>query len=108
MVNKLNRDFIFILFIAILLAYLFISTQISEQHKFEYVIEVEVNEGDTLWSIASHYSDGISIQAYISLLKNANQLHEDLIYPGQKLLIPQLDNNEVALNEGDYLLSSKY
>ena len=44
-----------------------------------------VKPGDTLWEIAKHY------RVPLALLKSVNQLENpDLIYPGQRLLIPNM------------------
>ena len=43
-----------------------------------------VQQGDSLWKIAKRYN------APLELLKEVNQLkNPDLLYPGQKLLIPR-------------------
>ncbi|OIJ13076.1 hypothetical protein BKP37_11215 [Anaerobacillus alkalilacustris] len=102
------QDLFILTLFAILIAYMFMSVQASAHPKFDYFIEIEVNDGDTLWSIASNYSEGISIHLYISMLRTHNQLKQDLIYPGQRLLVPQLESSEVTYNAGNYLLSSEY
>ncbi|RXI98709.1 LysM peptidoglycan-binding domain-containing protein [Anaerobacillus alkaliphilus] len=85
------------------------SVSVSAQPEFEELIEVEVLSGDTLWSIASKHTEGMSILSYITILKRENNLTSDHIYPGQILLVPQLKRKEEFVrNEGDYLLSSKY
>lgn len=86
------------------------SVQVSAQPEYEHILEVEVNAGDTLWSIASKYGESMPIAAYISLLKVENNLKDHYIYPGQILLVPQLTSKEVIVvaDESNHLLSSKY
>lgn len=49
-----------------------------------------VESGDTLWSIASLYAPpGSDIRATIHDISTLSGLESSLIYPGQKLLIPQ-------------------
>ncbi len=105
------QDLSYSILFMILVLYLLISVQMSAQPKFEEVIEVEVRLGDTLWSIADKYSEGIPIQSFITLLKLENNLNDYQIYPGQKLLVPQLQSLKKGVekeDEGNHLLSSKY
>ncbi len=102
------QDISIIILSFILISLMLVSVNGSSEPKYELLIEIEVREGQTLWSIASSYADGVSTQSYLSLLKSHNNLEHDLIYPGQKLLVPQQASTKVVTNEGDYLLSSKY
>ena len=43
-----------------------------------------VKPGDTLWSIAKRFRNKVSY------IKEFNDLNDDTIYPGQRLLIPRL------------------
>ncbi|MFN7250737.1 MAG: LysM peptidoglycan-binding domain-containing protein [Anaerobacillus sp.] len=96
------------LFITII-AYMLMSAHVSAQPKYEHFIEVEVKNGDTLWSIASKYTDGVTVQSYITILKEQNNLRDHHIYAGQVLLVPQQTNKDAGVeNESDHLLSSKY
>lgn len=53
------------------------------------IVSVRVEQGDNLWNIASRYycSDLESITQFISLIKKANHLSSDTIYPGTYLMI---------------------
>jgi hypothetical protein len=107
--NQMFQDISYIVLFALLIGYMLMSSQVSAQPKYEHLIEVEVHIGDTLWSIASEYTEGMAIPAYISLLKIENNLKGDRIYPGQILLVPRHNIEEVVtVNEGDYILSCKY
>ncbi|OZM57507.1 peptidoglycan-binding protein [Lottiidibacillus patelloidae] len=48
----------------------------------------EVKQGDSLWAISKHF--GISLNA----LRQANNKYDNLIYPGQSLIIPATITNE--------------
>lgn len=53
------------------------------------VIEVTVQEGDSLWSIAKPYYDGEEdYRKYLSEIKELNNMDGAVIYPGQTLIIP--------------------
>lgn len=49
---------------------------------------VRVAGGDTLWEIASKYSQNSDLRAYIYEVKELNQLEGDTIYKGQELYLP--------------------
>ena len=57
---------------------------------FKYYTSIEIEQGDTLWSIATEYmgSEYDSIQDYIEEVKELNQLGPDDIHTGQYLMIP--------------------
>ncbi|OIJ09995.1 hypothetical protein BKP35_16070 [Anaerobacillus arseniciselenatis] len=106
--NHSLQDISFIILSFIFIFLMFMSVNDSTKESYELLIEIEVKEGDTLWSIASNYADGLSTQAYLSLVKSHNGLDHDIIYPGQKLLVPQHATEKVDINESNYLLSSKH
>ena len=49
-----------------------------------------VKAGDTLWNIAKRFNNTVCN------IKEANGLKDDLIYPGQRLIIPRLSNNKTS------------
>lgn len=56
--------------------------------KHQY-IEVIVQEGDTLWSVAKPYHDGDSdFRKFIYEIRELNNLNQAIIFPGQVLKIP--------------------
>lgn len=51
--------------------------------------EIYVKNGDTLWSIAKEYGpDNEDIRKVIYEISNVNKIDNDIIYTGQKILIP--------------------
>ena len=54
-----------------------------------YYTNIEIKEGDTLWSIASRYhkNSGMSIREYIRELKSMNRMASDRIHAGDSLAI---------------------
>jgi len=54
------------------------------------IISVQIEEGDSLWSIASEYytEEFSSIRAYISEIKRMNGLTSDTLYADNYILIP--------------------
>ena len=66
-------------------------TQANEyEHASKQFKSIVIHPGDSLWSIASEYSDGhySSIQEYIDELMFINCLDSDVILAGEYLLIP--------------------
>ena len=53
-----------------------------------------VQKGDTLWILATKY--GTTVEA----IKKSNNLNSDLIYPGQKLIIPQRSSQATVARSG--------
>lgn len=54
------------------------------------IISIEIQPGDTLWSIATEYfsDDFGSVQSYISEIKRMNGITSDTLYAGAYLLVP--------------------
>jgi len=56
--------------------------------QFKYYTSINIEKGDTLWSIASDYVSGTkTISNYVNDLKEINNLQTDCIYQGQKLIV---------------------
>lgn len=62
----------------------------QEQPSFKYYTSIQIQPGDTLWSIASdHMSPEYgSVQEYIEEVKFLNQIGPDDIHAGQFLTVP--------------------
>lgn len=56
---------------------------------YKYYTSIEVESGDTLWSIATRYADEeyVSIEDYISELKYMNNMNSDTIIEGHYLTV---------------------
>lgn len=54
-----------------------------------YYKSITIEKGDTLWNIAEEYitDDYESVEEYISVLKDINNLHGDKILSGDKLIV---------------------
>src|SRR3989344_5599199 len=79
------------------------TTEESDKPRFE-IIDYEVNQGDTLGSIAEKF--GISIDT----IKWANSLKTEKLIPGQSLRIPPVTGIVYKVTAGDniYSLAKKY
>jgi hypothetical protein len=101
--KKINRELQVISCVAILFLFVFLVTILSENSvasasgmkEEKLVMKIQIQEGDTLWDIASdnmsdHYD---SINDYIHEIKECNSLISDTIHEGQFLIIPYYDVN---------------
>ncbi|WP_326909096.1 cell division suppressor protein YneA [Sedimentibacter sp. MB31-C6] len=79
--------FITILLISIL-AFTFIMTLNAYSKDIPQFDYVNVKEGDTLWSIASLYTDNREIREIIYEISIVNDIHNASIYPGDIIKIP--------------------
>lgn len=61
----------------------------QEPKMVSYYSYIEVQPGDTLWSIAEIYTDGtdITVDDYVRRLKQMNHMGEDTIHVGHYLTI---------------------
>lgn len=66
------------------------SSAAVEYPVYKYYTSIELEEGDTLWSIADTYATKgcQSKNDYIAEVKELNQIDENDIHSGQHLLIP--------------------
>ena len=66
----------------------------NEPVNFTYYKSIEVQEGDTLWDIASAYADeDTSVRAYVKELKKINHLDSDSIQEGSYLTVAYTDQD---------------
>ena len=53
---------------------------------------VEVSKGDTIWSIASEYSnENITTKQYVDCIIEFNNMKNCNIYPGENIVVPVYD-----------------
>lgn len=69
------------------------STQASDQNHpatYKYFRSIEIQKGDSLWSIASCYADSHyeSLTEYVSEVKELNSLSSDSIQAGNHIIVP--------------------
>lgn len=62
----------------------------ASTHNQKYFMCVEIEEGDTLWSIANQYisEEYESVNDYIDEIKSINNLTSDKIYKSATLIVP--------------------
>lgn len=93
--RRTRRFFTMILLTAVLTICLSLSSVVlagnnkKEEHTYKYYTSVQIEPGDTLWSIANLYCDGagMEITEYIKEIKRLNHLTSDSITSGQYLTV---------------------
>lgn len=73
------------------------SAQALEQAAIDkYYTSIEIQQGDSLWSIAGKYSEnsGMTVAQYVKELKNMNGLKEDIIHSGHYLTVMYCTSEE--------------
>lgn len=90
--NKLIICVLFLLLSANLFGFMRISTMANEPavpEKEAYYTSIEIQPGDSLWSIASRYADDspFTTERYVNELRKMNQLKSDTIHAGHYLMI---------------------
>ena len=62
----------------------------AENNTMKLYKSIQVDSGDSLWSIANYYFDSSygSIDQYLKEIKTMNHIKDDLIYNGEYLVIP--------------------
>lgn len=62
----------------------------QQQEVYKYYTSIQVQSGDTLWSIADQYctNDNKDRGAFIAEVKELNHIDEDLIHVGHYITIP--------------------
>jgi len=93
-----NRKRIWIIGIAVLLVAIILSVSFAaktvtaqgDKERVKLVASVEIQKGDTLWSIASeHISDEYSdMNDYIDEIKECNGMTSDQIHSGNYIIVP--------------------
>lgn len=94
---KDNKKFLVglvLLFVIIFFTFFFVTkTVVASGSKIngpKLVTSIKVEEGDSLWSIATEYrtEEYTNIATYIDEIKRSNGLESDTIHEGQYLIIP--------------------
>ena len=86
--KKFKRfTFLLILSVSILL-FTFMATLNAYSKDIPQFDYINVKEGDTLWSIASGYSEKTEIRELIYIISKENNIQDALIYPGDTIRVP--------------------
>lgn len=93
--RKKNRRFLTIILLTMVVTICFSLSSVvlagnnKKEQTYKYYTSVQIEAGDTLWSIANSYCNdsGMNISEYIKEIKQLNHLTSDTIISGQYLTI---------------------
>lgn len=63
----------------------------NHEPAYKYYANIEIQRGDTLWSIADEYMDSVHYidkKEYLDELMTLNHMSDDHLISGQKILVP--------------------
>jgi len=60
--------------------------------------EINIEHGDSLWSLAEQYRGKMGTDDWIKLVKTENELHSVKIVAGKSLVIPVVGDNQTPTN----------
>lgn len=83
--------FAVLLFVSVIMGCMMFTSMAKDEgiHGTPYYKSVRIQEGDSLWKIASQYRAGsdMSVDEYVDHLKQMNGLKKDTIHSGQYLTV---------------------
>ncbi|TSI10122.1 LysM peptidoglycan-binding domain-containing protein [Lysinibacillus sp. BW-2-10] len=94
-----KNNYIVVLFIAFVIMGAFLLIMDNGDSTYEHI---EINHGDTLWSLAEQYRGNMTVQAWIEKVKLENNMNHEKIIVGQVISIPvNEDSNYMAQKEAE-------
>lgn len=68
--------------------------EIETKEREKYYTSIQIENGDSLWSIAGKYASGCGLTTaqYVKELKSMNDLREDAIHSGQYLTVMYMNH----------------
>lgn len=73
----------------------------------DHYMEIVVNEGDTLWQLASNYSEDIPTTHWIEQVRSLNELPTDQIVSGELLRVPVKINKQTDIRVAEIGVGTK-
>jgi cell division protein YceG involved in septum cleavage len=104
-VKQIRRNYLIALFVItftiVIASILFVSfaaqaNDVEHMPSYKYYKSIEIEKGDTLWSIANDYSDlghYESTSEYIKEVRKINSLTSDNIIAGSYIIVPYYSND---------------
>ncbi|SHO45714.1 LysM peptidoglycan-binding domain-containing protein [Anaerocolumna xylanovorans] len=85
--------------ITLMISFLLKPTDVTAQRLHDskkQVVSIQINKGDTLWSIAGRYitDDYKDMNSYIREIKETNRLYSDTIHEGGYIVVPYYAQGE--------------
>lgn len=84
--KNIKENYYFIVLLAVCVSFAWF--QLDRLSTEEEYVEIVINEGDTLWGLAADYSEQMSVDHWISEVRQLNGLAADEIKTGESLRLP--------------------
>ncbi|AXH98781.1 LysM peptidoglycan-binding domain-containing protein [Sporosarcina sp. PTS2304] len=86
MMKFIKENYYFALLLLVCLSFAWYQfDKLAEEDQY---LEIVINEGDTLWELASNYSEGMPRHHWIDQVISLNELSTDQINSGELLRLP--------------------
>ena len=107
---EINKEFIknnyyFAVLLAVCVSFAWV--QFDKISVEEQYMEIVINEGDTLWQLASNYSEDIPTTHWIAQVRSLNELPTDQIISGEMLRVPVKINKQTDIRVAEMGVGSK-
>lgn len=109
MSNLVSKYSFVILFIVVTLAFgLYLTFSLTDEQD-ESFINVEIKQGDSLWSLSKQYSESLSMseKEFIEWVAAENNLMSYSIYEGEQLVLPIPEQEQEKFLQDNIQLASE-
>jgi cell division protein YceG involved in septum cleavage len=102
MMKKLWKKYSYVI-VLISITYISIFALIHKLDQTDEFMKITVQQGESLWEIAEKYSDRHSMSSpeFIDWVEQKNNINGKSIYPGDQLVIPVKENQEITVLAGE-------
>ncbi|MFC3211368.1 cell division suppressor protein YneA [Planomicrobium okeanokoites] len=97
-----RNSFVFLFFTLVLILSFY--SALSHNSEEAHMVQLKIEQGDTLWTLADEYSGNIPHHEWIDGIMKENKLNAPVITAGQTLKIP--DEHLDYVPDGTYKLAS--
>ncbi|ARD49373.1 hypothetical protein SporoP37_15020 [Sporosarcina sp. P37] len=88
----IKNNYYFAVLLAVCVTFAWV--QFDKLAEDDQYMEIVINEGDTLWGLASNYSEDIPAAHWIKQVRSLNELQSDQIISGELLRVPVKINKQ--------------
>lgn len=101
----IKRNYYFAVLLAVCVSFAWV--QFDKIAVEEQYMEIVINEGDTLWQLASNYSEDIPTTHWIAQVRSLNELPTDQIVSGEMLRVPVKINKQTDIRVAEMGVGTK-
>ena len=101
----IKNNYYFAVLLAVCVSFAWVQfDKIAEE---DHYMEIVINEGDTLWQLASNYSEDIPTTHWIEQVRSLNDLPTDQIVSGELLRVPVKINKQTDIRVAEIGVESR-